>query len=163
MKAGIADKLSTYIFYALIAVTAVVLVLFYFVGYDNMSQVAAGMVTDPQNLDLLMYWMYALLVICIVCVVLFVLAQFFATLKTDPKSALKGLISIALFAALFGGAYAIADDSTMTINGSAFDDKGKLVLTDVFIYVQYVLLSVTILCTIVSLLGVFKASNKIKA
>lgn len=163
MKAGVSEKISTWIFYVLMAVSAVVLVLFYFVGYDNMTQVAAGMVKDPENLDILMYWMYLLLAVSIVCVVLFALLQFLATLKSDPKSALKGLLSLVLLVALFGGAYSLADDSTMIIAGSAFEDRPKLILTDVCIYVQYVLLAVTVLCTVVSLLGVFKASNKIKA
>ena len=75
MKAGSAVSIATWTFRALMLITAVVLCMFYFVGYDNMSQVAAGMVTDPENLDLLMYWMYALLAICVLSVFIFTVIQ----------------------------------------------------------------------------------------
>ncbi len=163
MKAAIAEKLSTYVFAVLLALTAVVLVLFYAVGYDNMTQVAAGMVIDPQFTDLLMYWMYSLLAICVLCVLVFGLIQFGAKLKENPMAALKGLSGIFLLAVIFGVAYAFASDDTMVISGKAFDDKNILILTDVCIYVQYALLLVSIICTIASVSGVFKASNKIKS
>ncbi|MBE6294103.1 MAG: hypothetical protein E7090_05415 [Bacteroidales bacterium] len=162
-KAAVFEKLSTYVLYVLMAVSAVVLLLFYFHGYDNTVMVAAGPALDPAHTDLLMYWMYALLVICILCAVLFALVQFFATLKTNPKSAIKGVASVVLFAALIGGAYAISDDAPVMNNGKAFEDSAILKFTDVCIYVQYVLLSVTIVCTLVSLTGVFKVINKVKA
>ncbi len=162
MKAAVINKLSTYLFYVLMAVSAVVLLLFYLVGYDNMSQVAAGMVTDPANLDLLMYWMYALLAISVIAMLCFSIAQFCSSLKTNPKSAVKGIVTLVLFVVLFGGAYAVADDSAITINGKAFDESNTLILTDVCIYVQYVLLVVTTLCTIIGLTGLFKFANKIK-
>ncbi len=163
MNAELKNKLSSIVFYVLLAVTAVVFILFYFVGYDNQTQVAGNMYTDPQNLDALMYWMYALVGGSVVCVLLFVLIQFFAKLKSEPKSALKSLGAIILLVVLFVGAYFIADDSPMLINGTVFEEKNLLILTDVVIYVQYVLVAVTVLCTIISLLGVIKSFNKIKA
>ena len=163
MKAGISEKISTWTFYALMAISAVVLVLFFFIGFDNVTTISGNTYTDPENLDVLMYWMYTLVAACVIFVAAFVIIQFFATLKSEPKAALKSLLSIVLLAALFGGAYAASDDSTMIINGSAFDDKGKIILTDVCIYVQYVLVLVTVICTIVSLLGLLKFVNKVKA
>ena len=163
MKAGSAINISTWTFRILLLVTAVVLGMFYFVGYDNMSQVAAGMVTDPENLDLLMYWMYALLAICVLSVFIFTVIQFFSKLKDDPKSALKGLISIVLLAALFAAAYAVSDDAPVMNNGKAFTDTDILKLTDVCIYVQYVLLAVATVCTILNLMGISKVINKVKA
>ncbi len=162
-KAAVFEKISTYVFYVLMAVSAVVLLLFYFHGYDNTVMVAAGPALDPAHTDLLMFWMYALLGICIFCAILFAVIQFFATLKTNPKSAIKGIASIVLFAALIGGAYALADDAPVMNNGTAFEDSAILKFTDVCIFVQYVLLGITILCTLVSLTGVFRILNKVKA
>ncbi|MBR2637358.1 MAG: hypothetical protein IKD40_00750 [Bacteroidaceae bacterium] len=163
MKAGSAVSIATWTFRALMLITAVVLCMFYFVGYDNMSQVAAGMVTDPENLDLLMYWMYALLAICVLSVFIFTVIQFFSKLKDDPKSALKGLISLVLLAALFAVAYAVSDDAPVMNNGKAFTDTDILKMTDVCIYVQYVLLAVAALCTVLNLLGISKVLNRVKA
>lgn len=164
MKAELSSKISSYIFYILMAVTAFVLVMFYCVGYDNMSSVTGGaFVTDPEYTDLLMYWMYVLMVIGIVLVAIFGCTQFVANIKTDPKGAVKSIASIAAMVALFVAAYAVSSDAPILINNTVFEDKGILVLTDVCIYVQYVLLTVCVVAAILSLLGVFKGFNKIKA
>lgn len=164
MKAELSSKISSYIFYILMAVTAFVLVMFYCVGYDNMSSVTGGaFVTDPEYTDLLMYWIYVLMVVGIVLVVVFGFAQFVANIKTDPKGAVKSIGSIAAMVVLFVAAYAVSSDAPILINNTLFEDKGTLVLADVCIYVQYVLFSVCLVAAILSLLGVFKGFNKIKA
>lgn len=163
MKAGVSEKISAWSFNLLLALSAVVLVLFFFVGFDNVETIAGNTYTSPENLDALLYLMYALVAVCILLMVVFVVIQFFATLKTEPKAAIKSLGYILAIVALFGVSYAISDDSTMIINGTAFDDKNMIVLTDVCIYVQYVLMFVTVLCTIISLVGIFKVFNKVKA
>ncbi len=164
MKAELSSKISSYIFYFLMAATAVVLLLFYGVGYDNMSAVTGGAyVTDPEFTDLLLIWMYVLMVVGIVCVAVFGCIQFFANLKNDPKGAIKSLGALAAMVALFAGVYAISSDAPILINNTVFEDKFVLVLTDVCIYVQYVLLTISVVAAIISLVGVFGWFNKIKA
>ena len=82
---------------------------------------------------------------------------------SDPKSAVKGVIYLVLLVALFFGAYALSDDAPVMNNGKAFTDSAILKFTDVCIYVQYVLFTVTSLCTVIALTGLFKSTNKIKA
>lgn len=164
MKAELSSKISSYIFYILMAITAFVLVMFYCVGYDNMSSVTGGaFVTDPEYTDLLMYWMYVLMAVGIVLVVVFGCAQFVANIKTDPKGAVKSVGAVVAMVALFVAAYAVSSDAPILINNTAFEDKNILVLADVCIYVQYVLFTVCLAAAILSLLGVFKGFNKIKA
>ena len=161
MKASVINKISSYVFAALVGVSAVVLGLFFFVGYDNYITLNGKSVVDPQFTDLLMYWMYAMVAAGIVFVVLFVIAQFFATLKTNPRSAMNTVIGIVLVVALFGGAYALAEDTPIRMaDNTLFEDEFNLKLSDVCIYVQYVLLAVSVVLTVVSLLG-FK--SKVKA
>ena len=162
MKANVVNKISSYVFAILMIASAVVLGLFFFVGYDNYTTLNGSSVVDPANTDLLMYWMYALVVAGIVFVILFVIAQFFATLKSNPRRAMNGVIGIVLVVGLFGGAYALSSDAPIRMaDNSMFDKKSDLILTDVCIYVQYVLLAVSVLLTVVSLL--FKSFNKVKA
>lgn len=163
MKASVVNKISSYIFAILMIASAVVLGLFFFVGYDNYTTLNGSSIVDPQFTDLLIYWMYALVAMGIACVIIFVLVQFLATLKTNPKNAIKGVVGIILIVVLFGGAYSLASDEPIRTAANVFDDRTALVLSDVCIYVQYVLLAVSVLCTLISLLGVFKAANKIKA
>ncbi len=158
------NKISSYVFYILMAASAVILGLFFFVGYDNYTTLNGSSIVDPQFTDHLIYWMYALVVIGIVLVIFFVIVKFFATLKTNPGQALKGCIGIALICALFGGAYAFASDAPLKMaDGSAFDNKSDLILTDVCIYVQYVLLAASVFLTVISLVGILKKPQKIKA
>jgi hypothetical protein len=74
---------------------------------------------------------------------------------------MNSVIGILLVVALFGGAYALASDAPIRMaDNSLFEDKFNLILSDVCIYVQYVLLAVSVLLTVVSLLGV---KAKVKA
>ncbi len=163
MKAEFFSKISSYIFIALMVLTAVVLGLFYGVGYDNQSAVTGGAyVTDPQYTDLLLYWMYALMVIGIVCVAVFGIIQFAANMVTNPMGSIKSTMGVLAMAALIGVSYAIASDESILINGTAFDDTAILKLTDVCIYVQYVLLVISVVVAVLS--PVVKLFfNKVKA
>lgn len=161
MKASVINKISSYVFIALMIFSAVVLGLFFFVGYDNYITLNGKSVVDPQFTDLLMYWMYALVAAGIVIVVLFVIAQFFATLKNNPRSAIKSVLGIIAIVALFVVANVLADTTPIKMaDGALFEDEFNLRLSDVCIYVQYVLLAVSVLLTVISLLG-FK--SKVKA
>lgn len=163
MKAELYSKISSYIFIVLMVVTAVVLVMFYGVGYDNQSAVTGGaFVTDPQYTDLLMYWMYALMAVGIVCVAIFGLIQFAANMVSNPMGSIKSILSMVLMAALIGVSYALASDESILINGTAFDDTAILKLTDVCIYVQYVLLAVSLIVAVLSPV-VKLIFNKVKA
>ncbi len=164
MKAEVSSKISSYIFIGLMVITAVVLVMFYGVGYDNQSSVTGGAyVTDPQYTDLLMYWMYALMAITIVCVAVFGLMQFGANMIANPKGAIKSLGALLALLALFVVAYAFSSSAPILINGTVFEDTTILVLTDVCLYVLYILLAVSLAAAILSLLGAFKMFNKVKA
>ncbi len=164
MKASVINNLSTYILWALIAVSVVICGVFFFVGFDNYSTINGKSLVDPVNTDLLIYWMYALVAAGIVLLMIFVFKQFLVNLKDSPMTAVKGLLGALLVVALFGAAYAVASDEPIRMaGGELFEDKDKLVLSDVCIYVQYVLLAAATLCTALSLMNVSKSVNKVKA
>ena len=64
-----ASKIASIVYYALLAISVVVLVLFFCVGFGNMESLPSGFYKSPQFTDLLMYWMYALVAICAVCTI----------------------------------------------------------------------------------------------
>ena len=161
MKAGSAKTIAHWLFVVLMVVSAAILATFYLVGFDNSTMIAGQSYTNPEYTDLLMYWMYALLGVSIVCVLLSTIRQFISMCISDPKSAVKGVIYLALLIALFVGAYALSDDAPVMNNGKAFTDSATLKFTDVCIYVQYVLITVSVISTIIG--GTFKYFNKIKA
>lgn len=158
MKAGVENKISKSVLALLMIITAIVLVLFYFVGFDNTVMLKSGVKTDPENLDALMIWMYALLAVGALSVVVMGVMQ----LLSDLKGALKGLLYVAVFAAVFGIAFSLADTAPVMKSGKAHTDEFDLIISDVCIYVQYFLLTATTVLTIISLTGVTKFFNKVK-
>ena len=158
MKAGVENKISRIVFILLMVITVAVLVLFAFVGFDNTIMLKSGVKTDPENLDALMYWMYSLLGLGIVSVCVMGIMQLFS----DLKGALKGILYLAVFAAIFVVAYSLADTAPVMKSGKAYTVEADLILADVCIYVQYVLLVATTVFTVIALSGVTKVFNKVK-
>ena len=146
-------KVSYYIFYVLIALILVVLGLFFGVGYNN----PMGDYNAPEHTETLMFLMYGMGVICVLVTVVGALVKFVAGLKDDPKSAVKSIVALALFAAVIGGAYAVASEAPLTMaDGSQYTDVLWLKLTDMMLYVIYLLLAVTGVATLLNLFGIFK-------
>lgn len=158
MKAGVENKISKSVLALLMIITAIVLVLFYFVGFDNTVMLKSGVKTDPENLDALMIWMYALLAVGALSVVVMGVMQ----LLSDLKGALKGLLYVAVFAAVIGIAFSLADTAPVMKSGKAHTVEFDLIISDVCIYVQYFLLTANTVLTIISLTGVTKFFNKVK-
>ena len=160
MKAEVSSKISSYIFLGLMAITAVVLVMFYGVGYDNQSSVTGGaFVTDPQYTDLLMYWMYALAVICAVCAVVGAVTAKGGKVDSNmPKwGKVLSQAGLLMFIPVLVITYFLGDDTVIRLGtGELFESKFWLVATDAIIYTIYVLVAVTILALVASLSGVFK-------
>lgn len=178
MKADLYIKLSKYVLLALLAVTLVILGLFFFVGFDN-EVVLPGQekpLTDPQFLPALMWWIYILVIVPIVLILVYQTAGLVKKFMDNPKEAAKGLVGPFLAIALVVVAYVIAasaDSNSLEaiqngtvvpilINNVVCEDTGSMVLTDALLYVQYVLVLICVVVTIVSLTGLFKYVNKVK-
>lgn len=163
MKADLYKVISKYTFYAIIVVTFVVLGMFFCVGFGNTEIIKGEELTSPEHTDLLIYWMYVLMFVAIALVLVFSCISFFKKLKDSPMDAVKSMIGIILLVVIFVVAYAMSSDAPILINNELYKESSMLVMTDTFIYVQYVLLFVCTLATLVSLTGVLKSVNKVKA
>lgn len=163
MKADLYKVISKYTFYAIMVVTFVVLGMFFCVGFGNTEIINGEELTSPEHTDLLIYWMYVLIFAAIALVLVFSCISFFKKLKDSPMDAVKSMIGIILLVVIFVVAYAMSSDAPILINNELYKESSMLVMTDTFIYVQYVLLFVCALATLVSLTGVLKSVNKVKA
>ena len=151
--AKLSYKVSYYIFYVLIALILVVLGLFFCVGYEN----PVGDYNAPEHTETLLFLMYAMLGVCIAVTVIGSLAQFATTLKDNPKSAVKSLAGVALFAAVLVVAYGMGSDAPILMaDGTENTDAGWLKLTDMTLYAIYFLVAVAGISTLVNLSGIFK-------
>ena len=144
--AKLSYKVSYYLFYVLIALTLLVLGLFFGVGYNN----PMGEYNAPEHTETLIIFMYAMTGICVLVTIIGALVKFVAGLKDDPKGAVKSIVALVLFAA-------IASEAPLTMaDGSQYTDVMWLKLTDMMLYVMYFLLAVTGLATLINLSGIFK-------
>ena len=151
--AKLSYKVSYYIFYVLIALILVVLGVFFGVGYNN----PMGDYNAPQHTETLIFLMYGFLALCLLVTVLGGIAQFALSLKDDPKSAVKSLLAIALFAGVLVGAYVMGSDEPLTMaSGETFTDATMLKLSDMMLYAIYLLMAVTGVATLLNLFGIFK-------
>lgn len=148
-----AYKISYYVLYALFAIIAIVLGLFYGVGYDTTN--AAGL-TEPQYTDALLYLKYIMVAVTIALAVLAGLAQFVASLKDNPKGAVKTVLALAAVIAVVAISYGMGSTEPILVNGEPYTDTMWLKVTDMFIYSMYILGVITTIATLINMTGIFK-------
>ena len=143
-------KIASLVLYVLFALSAVVLVLFFCVGYNNMETVAAGPVTSPKFTDLLLYWQYILVAVCFVVTIVGILISKGGKIDSQmPKSsgvlrAIGGFLFVPLLVAPVRTGQGIYDNSFWCL------------ATDAMLYTIYALVAVTLIGLILNLTGIFK-------
>ena len=167
MKADSCSKISKPLFYVMMAVTVVIIGLFFFVGFGETETINGNDVLAPMFTDALLYWIYALTGLAVVLVLVFSLASFAKKFKDSPKEAMKSLMGVVVIVALFVVAYLLSSGEPIYVNGKQLVDSNDnpiassaYVLTDVLLYVQYVLLAASTLATLYGLLGISKSVKK---
>ena len=154
-----ASKIASIVYYILIAVSAVVLVLFFCVGFGNQESLPSGFYKSPQYTDLLMYWMYALAAICGVCTLVGAVTAKGGKVDSNmPKwGTMLAQAGTWLFIPVLAITWFLGDSTPIRMGtGELYESSFWLVATDAMIYTIYVLVVVTILALVVSLSGVFK-------
>ena len=154
-----ASKIASIAYYVLLAISLVVFVLFFCVGFGREEAVASGFKKAPQFLGLLMYWMYALVAICTVCTVAGAVTSKGGKVDSNmPKwGEVLAQVGTWLFVPVLLVTYFLGDDTPIRMGtGELYESTFWLVATDAMIYTIYVLVVVTILALAVSLSGILK-------
>jgi len=130
-----------------IAISIIVLGLFFFGGEAAAQDKIAADMTQPKFTDILLYWCYTLLAVTIVVLLLFAIVDFAKKLKESPKKALSGLLALVALAVLFIVTYIMADGTLLHIPGYDGPDNvaARLKMTDMWLYSSYFMLTVTVL------------------
>ena len=152
------EKLSGWILKILLAVIAIVFILFAFVGFDTPYEEDPKMVA-PVMTD-------AVLVLCLAFIVVGIVAAIWSAIKqiTTGNTTSKdtgianrtGLISTIIFVVsiLVGVVVGVANkDEVMLINGESWNVPSDIILADTCIYSIAILLIVTIVVTFLGLFG----------
>ena len=154
-------KASSWALGILFVLSAVVLVMFFGVGYGNKTYMNQKNLTDPQYTGLLLIWLYSLVGLCILAVLGFGIASAIRNMKYKTKGRRTGFAGwVFLFTfATVGVSYFLADTSKVLLgDGKTWvTDVTDLTLSDVCLYSIYALFLVAILCALLSMCGIFKA------
>lgn len=126
----------------LLGLVSVVLVALIYVGGENDPLIVGeDSLTNPRFTNPLLYWSYFLLVLTLGITVLFTLIGFIKKLTESPKSALKSLIPLVLFALVFVVSWFLGSGEQIAIIGyEGTENQGFWAqFSDMIIYSIYAL------------------------
>jgi len=153
-------KISSWILWAVAAISIAVFLLFYFGGQTENSQFAAKELNDPKYTNQLLFWAYTVFALAIVSLLGFGLFQFIMSLIESPKKALSGLSVIIVAGALLGISYAIGNATPLpniNTDSAVYNVPFWLKVTDMWLYSMYTL---GVLCILATLSGSLMKFNR---
>ena len=140
-------KISSWILWAVAAISIVVFGLIFFGGVIDPSVDKP----EPVYTNQLLYWGYTILALSIFSLLGFGLFQFVTSLMTTPKKALNSLSVIVVFAALLGISYAMGNGTPLpgiNTDSAKYNIPSWLKITDMWLYTMYTLGTLCILATL---------------
>ena len=145
----------------LFVLSAVVLILFFGVGYGNTTPLNGKNLKDPEYTGLLLIWLYALVGICVLSVLGFGIVNAFRSMKTKTKgqqrTGFAGWVFLFTFGLLVASYFMSSTAPIRKGDGELVKTAWELQISDVCLYSIYGLVIVSVLCSILSMLGIFKA------
>jgi len=143
-------NISKIILMVLLAVAAVVGLLFYSVGDID----PAAQMPEPVFTDFLLDYMYVLLIISVLIAIASAMIMFATKWAANPKSALITFAGVGFLALLMLLTYVLGDKTELKIVGfdgqqTSFDLK----LTDMCLYSSYILLGMALIVSCLSFLS----------
>ncbi|MEA4983468.1 MAG: hypothetical protein VB066_12225 [Paludibacter sp.] len=116
-------------------------------GTESIASAAGEAIHVPLLTDTILYWSYILFGVAIFVTVLMAIIQFVKSMKLNPGAALKSLIPIVIFAAIFVVSYIVGSGEKMNIIGyEGTQNEGIWAqITDMFLYTSYTLMVVLVL------------------
>jgi hypothetical protein len=98
-------------------VSVVLVALIYFGGNNDPLMVGEEALTNPRFTEPLLFWTYALIGLTILCTITVTLTGFIKDLVSNPKSALKTIIPLVVFALVFVAGWLLGSDDKISIIG----------------------------------------------
>lgn len=137
------QKISGTVLYVILAITLVILGLFYFGGtVDPNAEMIEPVYTNP-----LIYWMYILLGVTVAVTVVAAIFQFVNNFMDSPKTAIRSLLGLVALVVIMIISWSVGSGEPLPLQ--AYDGTENvpfwLKLTDMFLYTIYILMGTTIL------------------
>ncbi len=153
-----ASKIASIVYYALMAISVVVLLLFFCVGFGNMESLPSGYYRSPQFTDFLMYWMYALIAICGLCTLVGAVTSKGGKVDSNmPKwGKIMASVGLWLFVPVLVIAWFMADTTPVMTGTGLYEQTGWLAMTEAMMYTIYALLIAALAGLLLGLSGILK-------
>ena len=153
-----ASKIASIVYYVLIALSVVVLVLFFTIGFGNMESLPSGYYRSPAMTDLLMYFMYGLMAICTICTVVGAVTAKGGKVDSNMPAWGKWMAGIGLwlFVPALAVSFLIGSKAPVLTGTGIYENAMWLQVTDMMMYTIYIMLVAMVLGLIISLTGIFK-------
>lgn len=144
------QKVSGTVLYVMLAITLVILGMFFFGGETPLDQrlVAADTaMEEPAQTDALIYWMYILFGIAVIITIAAAIYQFVTGFIDSPMTAIKSLLGLILIIVVLVISWAMGSDQPLVMPGydGAENVPFWLKLTDMFLYTIYIMMGAMIL------------------
>lgn len=136
------SKISSVVLYAILGITAIITVLFYFGGKDTEAGSVSGMLV----------WMYCLLALTSAALIGFSIKKFMQIFKENPRTFRRNLIVFFGILFLLVAAWISGNGETLIIRGYTGSGNSYfwLKITDMLLYSIYILLGLVILSVFVN-------------
>jgi len=150
-------RISTLVLWTCMIITLGVFAFFYWGASAHKDELDTAIETSFA-----LNWMYGILALSIVVVCSFSFIRFFIRWKDNPKSIISSLIWMGVLTVLFLGTYLLGDGTPLAISGYEGDENTYtwLKLTDMWIYVIYVLIGLTIIALLTGIVGSYIKKTK---
>ncbi|MEA4936847.1 MAG: hypothetical protein VB102_09415 [Paludibacter sp.] len=115
-------------------------------GSESIESAAGEAIHVPLLTDTILYWSYILFGVTIFVTILMAIVQFIKSMKLNPGAALKSLIPIVFFFAIFVISFFMGSGEKMSIIGyEGIQNEGIWAqITDMFLYTSYTLMIVLV-------------------
>lgn len=142
------QKVSGTVLYVMLAITLVILGMFFFGGETPLDQrLVATAMEEPAQTDALIYWMYILFGIAVIITIAAAIYQFVTGFIDSPMTAIKSLLGLILIIVVLVISWAMGSDQPLVMPGydGAENVPFWLKLTDMFLYTIYIMMGAMIL------------------
>lgn len=143
------QKVSGTVLYVMLAITLVILGMFFFGGETPLDQRlgADTAMEEPAQTDALIYWMYILFGIAVIITIAAAIYQFVTGFIDSPMTAIKSLLGLILIIVVLVISWAMGSDQPLVMPGydGAENVPFWLKLTDMFLYTIYIMMGAMIL------------------
>ena len=133
-------------------VVSLIVLILYFVGGDTTALTSTGQeTTAPKNIDLMLYWIYITVAIGVILLLIFAVKTVLTMFQTDPKEAIKSVVTVAAFFVLMIVCYVISPEKEFSriVNGEVETfSESTMTMIDMWLYSIYFLLAATVVLVV---------------